>query len=298
MNKLARAVTKWTKACNKRLARLISYIHHTTEYRQFVVWETQDNNADLDCFKTLLQETLKTKSTSGGWSCVFSEVTCLRKYFGSIWENRHFFFDHVYFGCTQKPCVKKVQKMLTITEPCSNREFQRVELKNFHIPTFFRISSWSYDMEGHAKKCVDDIVSWPTRRLNNSTKYQLHACIDDHHFKEEQLKSEGELSKVCSQIFLKCLYLARIGRPDILWSVNKLARSITKWTKACDKRLNRFISYIHYTREKKSIVMWVILQNNAGWDCFKTPILGEILRTQNILQEGSCVFLEVTCLCQ
>ena len=33
------------------------------------------------------------------------------------------------------------------------------------------------------------------------------------------------------KIILKCLYLARIGRPDILWSVNKLARSITKWTK-------------------------------------------------------------------
>ena len=46
------------------------------------------------------------------------------------------------------------------------------------------------------------------------------------------MTSVGELSQVCSQIVLKCLYLARIGRPDIPWSVNKLARSITKWTKA------------------------------------------------------------------
>ena len=51
----------------------------------------------------------------------------------------------------------------------------------------------------------------------------------------------------CSEM----LYLARIGRPDILWSVNKLARSITKWTKACDKRLNRLISYIPHTSEYK-----------------------------------------------
>ena len=65
------------------------------------------------------------------------------------------------------------------------------------------------------------------------------------------MKSFGELSQVCSQIVVKCLYLARIGRPDILWSVNKLARSITKWTKACDKRLNRLISYIHHTCEYK-----------------------------------------------
>ena len=55
--------------------------------------------------------------------------------------------------------------------------------------------------------------------------------------------------KYALTIVLKCLYLARIGRPDILWFVNKLARSITKWTKACDKRLNRLISYIHHTCE-------------------------------------------------
>ena len=36
--------------------------------------------------------------------------------------------------------------------------------------------------------------------------------------------------------------------------------------------------------------MWVILQNNAGWDCFKTPILQEMLRTQNPLLEEHCVF--------
>ena len=65
------------------------------------------------------------------------------------------------------------------------------------------------------------------------------------------MQSVGELSQVCSQMVLKCLYLARIGRLDILWSVNKLATSITKWTKACDKRLNRLISYIHHTCEYK-----------------------------------------------
>ena len=88
-------------------------------------------------------------------------------------------------------------------------------------------------------------------QLANETTQQLYKvstpCIDDHHFKEEETKSVGELSHVCSQIVLKCFYLARIGRPDILWSANKLARSITKWTKACDKRLNRLISYIHHT---------------------------------------------------
>ena len=104
-------------------------------------------------------------------------------------------------------------------------------------------------MEGHAKKCVERYCE-----LANKTTQQLHKvstpCIDDHHF-EEEMKSVGDLSNVCSQIVLKCIYLARIGRPDNLWSVNKLARSITKWTKACDKRSCRLISYIHHTCEYK-----------------------------------------------
>ena len=50
---------------------------------------------------------------------------------------------------------------------------------------------------------------------------------------------------------MKSLYLARIGRPVFLWSVKKLARPVTKWTKACDKRLARLISYIHHTFEDR-----------------------------------------------
>ena len=91
-------------------------------------------------------------------------------------------------------------------------------LEKLPFPQNLRISSWSYDMAGHAKKCVERYCE-----LANKTTQQLYKlstpCIDDHHFKEEETKSVGELSNTCSQIVLKCLYLARIGRPDILWSV-------------------------------------------------------------------------------
>ena len=42
-----------------------------------------------------------------------------------------------------------------------------------------------------------------------------------------------------------------------------------------------------------SIVMWVKLPSNAGWDCFKAPILQEILRIQNLRQVERYAFLEV-----
>ena len=147
-------------------------------------------------------------------------------------------------------------------------------------------------MAGHAKKCVERYCE-----LANKTSQQLYKvstpCIDDHHFKEEETKSVGELSNTCSQIVLKCLYLARIGRPDILWSGNKLARCITKWTKACDKRLNRLISYIHHTCEYKQYCHVGVLPNNADWDCFKTLTSQEIMKIQNPLLEEHCAFLEV-----
>ena len=54
-------------------------------------------------------------------------------------------------------------------------------------------------MEGHAKKCVKRYCE-----LAGKTTQQLYKvstpCIDDHHFKEEELRSVGELSKVCSQL--------------------------------------------------------------------------------------------------
>ena len=73
--------------------------------------------------------------------------------------------------------------------------------------------------------------------------------MDDHQFKEEENESVGDLSTVCSHIVLKCQNLARKGKIDISWSVKKLARAVTKWTKACDKRLARLIVYIHHASE-------------------------------------------------
>ena len=154
-----------------------------------------------------------------------------------IWENQHFSLI-MYSWDVLEDNVKSAKILLTIAEPCLSHEFPRVELKNDHArkicaslrgPTIWKVMP---------RNVWNDIVKVST------------PCIDDHHFKEE-LKSVGELSKVCSQIVLKCLYLARIGRPDILWSVNNLARSITKWTKTCDKRLSLLISYIHHTCEYK-----------------------------------------------
>ena len=117
-----------------------------------------------------------------------------------IWENKHLSFDHVYLGCTQRQCeISKeiVDNYRTMFE--SRISAGRTE--KLPYSQNLRISSWSCDMEGHAKKCVERYCE-----LANNTTQQLYKvstpCIDDHHFKEEEMKSVGELSQVCSQFFL------------------------------------------------------------------------------------------------
>ena len=111
------------------------------------------------------------------------------------------FFDHAYVECTQRQC----QKSKDIVDNYRTMFGSRISAgatEKLPCSENLRISSWSYDMEGHATKCVERYCE-----LANKTTQQLYKvstpCIDDHHFKEEELKSVGELSKVCSQIVLQ-----------------------------------------------------------------------------------------------
>ena len=64
-------MTKWTRTHNKRLARLISCIHHTSDYRQCC----HVGNAAQHCqFKQTLQEILNTQNPHQAETCAFLEV--------------------------------------------------------------------------------------------------------------------------------------------------------------------------------------------------------------------------------
>ena len=99
----------------------------------------------------------------------------------------------------------------------ANREFQQVKQKSFHTLRIFVFLHGLVIWLVMQRSVWNDIVSWRTKTTQQLYKGST-PCIDDHHFKEEEIKSVEELSHVCCQIVLKCLYLARIGRPDILWS--------------------------------------------------------------------------------
>ena len=95
---------------------------------------------------------------------------------------------------------------------------------------------------------LKDISNWRTKKTQQLCKVSSPS-LDDHQFKKRELESVREFLQECSKIVLKCLYVARIGKPDILRSDNKLARAVAKWTQACDRRLARLILYIHHTSD-------------------------------------------------
>ena len=132
------------------------------------------------------------------------------------------FLDHVYLVCTQRQCEISIDIVDNYRAMFESR-ISAGGTEKLPYSENLRISSWSYGVVGHAKKCVERYCE-----LANRTTQQLYKIstpyIDDHYFKEEEMKSVGELLKVCLKIVLKCLNLERIGRPDIPRSVNKLAR--------------------------------------------------------------------------
>ena len=133
------------------------------------------------------------------------------------------FPDHVYLGCTQRQC--EISK--DIVDNYRTMFGSRISaggVEKLPFPQNLRISSWSYDMVGHAKKCVERYCE-----LTNKTTQQLYKvstpCIDDHHFKEEELKSVGEIVK---SMLPNCSEMLILGTYWTTWysMVSKQARTI------------------------------------------------------------------------
>ena len=68
---------KVDKACDKRLNRLISYIHHTCEYKQYCYVENTAKQCRLGLFQDsdFAGDLEDSKSTSGGTLCILGSHT-------------------------------------------------------------------------------------------------------------------------------------------------------------------------------------------------------------------------------
>ena len=158
--------------------------------------------------------------------------------------------DHVYVGCTQrsvppqKSTVLAKQQMFsqllsketsdkkaggdtdtvdsdTLSEKSSQDQQDPYVHPSILKPTLTdkelkAITAWELDMSGHAEQCVDRYCEL-AHCIPGSLKKVATPCLGDRVLTEEELQAQGRLQDVAARIVLKCLYLARIGRPDILW---------------------------------------------------------------------------------
>jgi len=112
-----------------------------------------------------------------------------------------------------------------------------------------KVRAYAYDMTGHAQQCVERYLD--PANVHESSLKPVETPCDDHMIPPEEFEAKGSLSPVAANIVLKALFLTRVNRMYIMWTVNALARLVTKWSVACDKRLYRLISYIHNTEDWK-----------------------------------------------
>ena len=133
----------------------------------------------------------KTENTEPTWKILMKDVDL---------EEPTSFLDHVYLGYTQRECQMNKDIVANYRDKFESRisagaKEKLPETKAPVKPDAETISTWSYDMEGNAKKCVERYCE-----LTNKTKQQLYEiatqCMDDHQFKEEEEGYVGELPQI------------------------------------------------------------------------------------------------------
>ena len=193
------------------------------------------------------------------------------------------FLDHVYLGCTQRQC--EINK--DIVDNNRTKFESRISAgatAKLPYSENLRISSWSYDMESHARNVWNEVVGWRTKRLNNCTKYLLHALMTIISEKKNWNPWEN-----CQKYALILFWNA------CSWHVLEDLIFCGQWTNLHDRLRNgpKYVTndyVVWYLTSLTHVITrhyWYV-GNTA--QCFKTQILQEILRIHNLLRVA---FLEV-----
>ena len=170
--------------------------------------------------------------------------------------------------------------------------FRGCEQRNYHARKIFVFLRGLTVWKVMPRSVWNEIVSWQIGRLNNSTKYLLHALMTT-----TSQRKKWNLLENCH------MYAPKLSWNAYTWHVLDDLIFYGQWTNLHDQLqsgpkpvTNAWIDWdltFIIRVITNNIVMLEILPNNADWDRFKTPILREILRTQNLLRVEHCAFLEV-----
>ena len=129
-------------------------------------------------------------------------------------------------------------------------------------------------MFGFVQQCIDQYCQLAKVHEKDIPLYQTPS-IEDHLLTLEDIVAKGKLHDDCSRNVLKILWCTRRARPDTYWAVNSLAREVSKWTVACDKRLLRLVGYFRWSKYHSlqmtvgnkptdCVIMYFLMRNGPG----------------------------------
>ena len=147
--------------------------------------------------------------------------------------------DQVCSGRTQRAAISETSR--TKTEMFQRTATSNVEEapKSKTTQNAPKVSSWSYDMKGHADQCAD-IFCELANKSESQLKQAATICIDDHELNRNMLKSLLNRLSVCAQIALNSMYLARNWSTRYVVDSQRLSleQSQSK-AKACDQKTGK-----------------------------------------------------------
>ena len=117
------------------------------------------------------------------------------------------FLDHVYMGCTQRECkpnekiIGQYSKMFESSVSAGSEK-----LPGWDKPRA-KTSAWSYDMEGHARKCVERYCELADKKTVQLCTKVSYPCLDDHQIRTTtKSKKKNWKIRVNCQKFAPTLY--------------------------------------------------------------------------------------------
>ena len=145
----------------------------------------------------------------------------------------------------------------------------------------------------HGRSCQEmcGTILWVGKQDDSTTLQGIYSL---HRLPSFQIRRIEICRRIVTSLLSNCSEMLILGTYWKTWY--SMVRNLHDRSQLDQSLWKKIISFdltfiLHVSTN--SVVMWETLPNNADWDCFKTPILQEILRIQSPLLEEHCAFLEV-----
>ena len=142
-------------------------------------------------------------------------------------------------------------------------------------------------------------ILWVGKQDDSTTPQSIYSM---HRWPPPQRRRIEIGGRIVKSMFSNCSEMLIFGKNWTTWyfMVSKYARTFQNKVDQSLWQTSESIDFIYssYLWIQTILSSWVILPNNADWDCFKTLTLREILKIQNPLLEEHCAFLELILLFQ